>query len=424
MENGMRRLILAVFILIGGGSALSAAPKKPATPKITSVFVTKGDQTVTVAFTTSVKGVPGIATVDQWNIVVFFANKAPTVKPPKVVAPSEVKPSPFQANAVFVTLPEAALADDVQSIVVSFGGSQSPPASAPPKASNSHFMNPKSQNDADNSLTGSYSPAIHSQAQYTISGQGNLAFGPFAKRLYFGATASVATDKRPSADPDSFFVSPLIQCLLKSKRFWNNRAGGLLANWDVAGLEFDRSTTTKTLVSSARVEVPFLVYPAPGKSLGVFSASLYPYIGATAGTNFSNALEPGGSGGVFRGDIGGSIGVVFDQPSVSWMQKISLAGTDTLRIPATSEIYTYTHYISQTGKTVNIPVLSTHLRNHVTGELDFTVAKPFSLSVKYENGVLPPAFKAVNNKVTIGIKIALQQRNGANTKISVNAEAQ
>ena len=286
-----------------------------------------------------------------------------------------------------------------------------------PKASSAPFVPAPSQSEADNYLTGSYSPAIHSAPQYSIDGQGNLDFQVWP-RVYMGAIAKVNTDNRPSADPDSFLVSSQLQWIAKNTRFLHQRAQGILVNWNFAGLEFDRSTTTKTLVSSATAEMPLRLYPAPGKSLGKFTSGIFPFIGLTTGTNLSNALEPNGSGFILRGVFGGALTLTYNMPSVPWMQKISLTGSDTARVPATNEIFTFTHYISSTGKTVSLPVLSTRFRNHATGEVDLTVAKPFSISIKYEDGELPPAFKTVNNKVTIGIKIALQQSRGAQTKIS------
>jgi hypothetical protein len=286
-----------------------------------------------------------------------------------------------------------------------------------PTSGSTLFQPAASQSQADNYLTGSYSPAIHSAPQYSISGQGNLDF-PIGSRVYLGAVASVETDNRPSANPDSFLVSGQLQWIPIYHRFLNDYAQGILVNWDFAGLEFDRATTTKTFVSSATAEMPLRLYPSPKAALGKFTSGLFPFIGATTGTNLSNALEPSGSGFIFRGVFGTSVGLTYNMPSVTWMQKISLTATDTARMPATNEIFTFTHYISATGKTVSLPVLSTRIRNHVTGELDLTIAKPFSISIQYEDGELPPAFKTIDNKVTVGVKIALQQTAGAQTKIS------
>lgn len=314
-------------------------------------------------------------------------------------------------------LPDESLTDHTTSMLVSVSGAQilfTPTAGS--QTSHSFFESAPSQAQSDNYLTGSYSPAIHSAPQYTISGQGRVV-KQLSPKSYFGAVASVETDNRPEANPDSFLVSGLIQSVPIAKPFWGNGvARGMLIDWDVAGLEFDRQTTTETFISSALAEVPLRLYPNPGENFGKVVAALYPEFGLTIGTNLTNALEPSGSGFVFRGLAGGKLSLTL-KPGWKWLQQIGLTGNDIARIPATNEIFTYTHYISATQKTVSLPVLSTKVRNHVTGQLAFTFAKPFSLTVKYEDGELPPAFKTINNKVTIGLSITLRQRTGASTKV-------
>jgi hypothetical protein len=435
---------------------LLAEPKTPPkTPSITAVLAARDTNVITVTFESPVDSIPTIYKTTEWSIIVGYDNKDPTTLKPDLAKASELSTS--------VDLTVTALSwDHVTSIAVYFGGVQKSTQLAPPgkhSQAKSYFTAAAQQSVADNYLTGSYSPAIHSAAQYTISGLGTLTPQLHARwcqtsqalrdshtcNVYFGGTASVETDNRPSADPDSFFVSPLWQWVPISTRFWNCRAQGVLINWDMAGLQFDRSTTTKTLVSSVVMEVPLRVFPPPFKSekpepgksekgghcnvapkmvSSSFNAGVFPYVGISTGGNLSNALQPGGSGFVFDGIVGGLIDLTFKVPKATWLQKVELTGTDTLRLPSTDEIFTYVHYISQTGKTVSLPTLLSKPRNHVKGELDLTVAKPFSISIQYEDGELPPAYKTINNKVTVGIKILLQQSNNAAAKISTNTESQ
>lgn len=420
----MRKLLFLLLPLftLSHSASLGAPQKPPKSPSITDVaFIaatktTPGSNIIQVTFASATGQIPNIYTATSWAVVIFHKNK-----PPETLTPLQVKQNATIATAVELIL-DSALGDDVTSVAASFDGTQAL-AKAPATQSKSYFISAASQSDADNSLTGSYSPAIHSAPQYTISGLGTVAPQLGSSSVYLGATASVNTDNRPSADPDSFFVSALLQWIPRSERFWDDRAQGVLINWDAAGLQFDRSTTTKTFVSSAMMEIPFRIYPAAFKS-STFGAGVFPYVGISTGTNLSNSLQPDGSGFVFDGVVGGMVDITFKVPGATWLQKIELSGTDTLRIPATDEIFTYTHYISQTGKTVSLPTLSTKVRNHVKGELDLTIAKPFSISVQYEDGELPPAYKTINNKVTIGIKVALKQANGAQSKVNLNTESQ
>jgi hypothetical protein len=90
---------------------------------------------------------------------------------------------------------------------------------------------------------------------------------------------------------------------------------------------------------------------------------------------------------------------------------IKVTSDYTARIPAVNEIFTYTNYISATGKTVNLPVLSHQVRNHVKNEIDVPVKGPFTITVKHEYGELPPGFRVVHNTVSIGVTISLFQKN-------------
>jgi hypothetical protein len=413
----MQKVLLLSLPLIFLCQATSQITPQKASkkPSITQIKFSPPNNTIQVSFKTATAGIPDIQNSTKWTVVIFYDDK-----PPANLTPAEVQQDKSLDTSMDLTMSNVSW-DHVTSLAVSFEGTQAL-AQPPAKQAKSYFTAAAQQSDADNSLTGSYSPAIHSATQYTISGLGTVA-PQVSRHLYLGGTASVETDNRPSADPDSFFVSALAQWIPRSSRFLDKRAQGVLINWDIAGLQFDRSTTTKTFVSSAMMEIPLLIYPAPFKT-SKFGAGLFPYVGISAGSNLSNSLQPGGSGFVFDGVVGGLIDLTFKLPSATWLQKVELTGTDTLRIPATDEIFTYTHYISQTGKTVSLPALSTKVRNHVKGELDLTVAKPFSISIQYEDGELPPAYKTINNKVTIGIKVALQQATGAQSKVSINTESQ
>jgi hypothetical protein len=326
----------------------------------------------------------------------------------------------LSALVAVITLPEGTITEHATSLDVSFGTAISPVWSAKQAICSSTFCSASNKSTADNYLSGTYSPAIHSAAQYTIDAKGSyvkqLRLSPF----YMGAIATVSTDQRPSADPDSFLVSGVLQTVLKDtpfnkkSAFWS-RAQTVILNWDFAGLEFDRQTTTKTFISSPIVEIPFRVF---GSSKSTCSMGMFPYFGIETGTNLSNAINPNGSGFVFRGEAGSSISFKIKSKKWKVLSQISMTSNYTARIPAVSEIFTNTHYISETGKTVSLYSMSTQTRNHLKDELDFTVAKPLSITVKHEYGELPPGFRTIHNKVTIGLTLMLFQNNTASSTVS------
>jgi hypothetical protein len=454
-KHYVRNAMVCLGIVIGSIAPLAASPPKKPPKKLDIASVTPTpdpkvpshfDQIVTVAFKSASPGATILAPT-EWSLVlsyddksrVFLQGTSATAWTKTVIggsgqilsAPQVVSPVPMQAggapqiivtpstsftNEVYLALPADAMTNHVTSLQVSFDDVQLQWNPSSTTSQTSLFEAASSQSESDNFLTGSYSPAIHSAAQYTINGQGTLVKEIGLSNVYLGAIATVATDNRPTADPDSFLVSSVLQWVPKATHFWGGVAQGVLLDWDLAGLEFDRQTTTKTFISSPIAEIPLRLYPAPKKAIGHLTAAMYPYFGLETGTNLSNALEPGGSGFVFRGLFGTSLSLT-TKTSWKWLQQIGLTATDTIRIPATNEIFTNTHYISETGKTVSLPVLSTQVRNHVNGQLAFTVAKPFSITVKYEDGELPPGFRTIKNKVTIGLTVTLKQRNGALPKV-------
>jgi len=338
---------------------------------------------------------------------------------PQAEAPPAPPVSHISDYKTLLTLPPGTLTKHVTSLTVDFNGAQSPPWTIKQAACTSVFCTAASKSTADNYLSGLYSPAIHSAAQYTIDFKGSYVKQIALSPVYIGGVATVSTDQRPSADPDSFLVSGVLQVDLKDAPFkqtspiWS-RAQTVLLNWDFAGLEFDRQTTTKTLISSPIIEVPFRVF---GNAKSVCSMGMFPYVGIETGTNLSNALNSSGSGFVFRGELGSSVSFKV-KTKWSFLSAIGITSSYTARIPATSEIFTNTHYISATGKTVSLYSLSTQTRHHLKDELDFTVAKPISITIKHEYGELPPGFRTIHNKVSIGLTVMLFQNNSASSTIS------
>ncbi len=349
--------------------------------------------------------------------VVTKTNALGVVTPPADELPAKQAQSvlfPLQKTAI-VTLPPEVLSKHVTSMLVSFKTAQllwTPT----PAACAATFCAATSKSTSDNYLSGLYSPAIHSTAQYTIDAEGSYVREIDSGKVWIGATATVATDNRPTADPDSFLVSGLIEWVPKAQHFWHDRAEGVLVDWDFAGLEFDRQTTTKTFISSPVAEIPLRIYPAPNADSKV-AFGLFPYFGIETGTNLSNALDPNGSGFVFRGLLGVSASFTV-KTKWKYLSQIGVTSNYTARIPAVGEIFADTHFISATGKTVTLYSISTQVRNHVKDELDFTVAKPFSITIKHEYGELPPGFRKVDNKVSIGLTLMLQQANTAHSQLN------
>ena len=431
------RQLLALMLLVG---VCLASPKgKPQTVTMAAVYFDQSRQEVTVVFKSVPPPATNLSDPTKWTLVVSTNSGVPLVyrgsatnawtitgeSSPRSTTSPLVTVSPNRQYAV-LALPSGALTGKVTSLLASFDSSALFPWSPPSAGSGQMFSAASNKSTSDNYLSGTYSPALHSAAQYTIDGKGSLVeqtslFGLLnhwrltRQRVSIGATATVATDNRPTADPDSYLVSGLIEWAVKNQRFWGQRAQGVLLNWDFAGLEFDRKTTTKTFISSPVAEIPIRLSAAP-KPGSHFFLGMFPYFGVETGTNLSNAINSNGSGFLLRGLLGSSVSLT-ETTNLKWLPKIEVSCNYTARVPTTNEIFTNTHYISETGKTVSLPVMSSQVRHHVTDELDLTVAKPFSITIKHEYGELPPGFRTVDNKITIGLTVMLQQNNTPHSKI-------
>jgi hypothetical protein len=66
---------------------------------------------------------------------------------------------------------------------------------------------------------------------------------------------------------------------------------------------------------------------------------------------------------------------------------------------------------------VDVPSLSTKARNYVKSEIDFVLVKSLSFSITHEHGELPPAFRVIGNKVTIGLTYSLAVNRGASDSL-------
>ena len=372
---------------------LSNVPKdfKPETVEW-DVFVVHDDGTA----------VPFQSSGGSWTV-----NGASTTQPP---APGHELLTKEDTDAFSLYLPAGALSN-LGSLVVSlkipagtsavFDGKAYP--YTPPKKACSFLLCPAADK-AGSAIyaTGLYSPAFNSQAQYTIDAEGVLTFPVYRSRLRLGGSFNVATDNRPSADPDSYIVSGLLDWYIKASPW--KRIQYVLLRTNVGEYEFDRQTTTKTIVSS-----PVLDFPVRLRHKGGLNTSLLPYLGVEVGSNFSNAIASGGSGLVFRGLMGSGFNGTLKTPW-KFLSQIGITANYNVRLPSTNEVFTNLHYISATGKTISLPVYSTQARHHLTDELDITLQKPLALTIKHEYGELPPGFRKIDNKISIGLTVMLSHK--------------
>ena len=271
------------------------------------------------------------------------------------------------------------------------------PAEKPSKASSDIYLN------------GTYSPAINSAAQYSIETSIGLLFplAPSSEANYgsLGFLGTVNSDKRPNVDPDSYRVFGVYQRALNKEPHWPLE--GILFTGLIAGAEFDRKANNVNFISSPIFDFPIRLR-GEIHNKGSLVPVLTPELGMEFGNNFRNAINPNGQGFIARGLAGATLGVDF-KSKVAFFQSLHLANTYRVRLPVFAEVYTLTT-TNAAGKSVDVPSLSTQARHYIKDELDFVLWKPLSFAITHEYGTLPPAFRLIDQKVSIGFTFALQPK--------------
>jgi hypothetical protein len=254
----------------------------------------------------------------------------------------------------------------------------------------------------------SYSPGINGPQQYSIDTSIGLLFplDAEAKADYgsLGFLAAVKTDKRATADPDSYRLFGVYQRGLTHKAYWPVQ--GLLFTWLIGGVEFERQAKNTNFISSPLLDFPIRLRGRINDKKAVVPV-LIPELGMEVGNNFGNAVNSSGQGAIARGVLGGNLSLTFN-PKLKLFQGIHLTSSYKLRLPAKAEVFTDTT-TNASGKTVDVPFLSTKPRHYIKNELGFTLWDPISFTITHEYGAIPPAFRLVDHKVSVGFTLALQQ---------------
>jgi hypothetical protein len=272
---------------------------------------------------------------------------------------------------------------------------------APPKS------NDKPSKSSDIYLSGTYSPGIHSAPQYTIDSAVGLLFPikPSSTTNYgsWGFLGTVKSDKRRTADPDSYRFYGVYQKVLNKKPHWPLE--GVLFTWLAGGLESDSKANNLNFISSPLLDFPIRLRGRITSKKQLVPV-LTPEIGVELGNNFTNAVTSTGTGFIARGVLGASLSTDY-KPALPLFQNIHVGSSYKVRLPAQPEVYTLT-VTNASGKQVDAPFFSTQARHYIKNEIDFGLWKPLSFTVTHEYGTLPPAFRLVDNKVTVGFTVAIQ----------------
>jgi|HubBroStandDraft_2_1064218.scaffolds.fasta_scaffold51167_2 hypothetical protein len=367
----------------------------------------------------------------QANPILLTTTPAFYKRPNGTTDPGQVRLTPPAARP---------LSDDIAVLLVQFdpqgigltGMWKSParatpaPTSKPPVKENpDRFVAATSKQNAAIYFSGLYSPGIGSPPQYSIDAVVNPQFhlstlNPCNPSL--GLNAQIKTDKRPTVDPDSYFVSPtyssfVIGCGADSTARFSGRS--VYFTWNILGPEFEAKGKDLNVVTAPMLSNFFRLWPLPSTATTTketITAYLSPTIGIEFGTNTENGLEPNGSGTVFRGVAGADFSARYLPPKNWFFTKILLSSSYRVRIPAFPEISTNTVTIPGSTKTKDVYSLSTAARNTVQSELDFMLTSAWGITLKQQYGRIPPAFRLVDNSASIGLVFMYSQAGNGKQK--------
>jgi hypothetical protein len=373
---------------------------------IVKAYVSHNTHEVFVTFSVTAPPIDeGPAAAGQWEVQVQIGDgTAATITVQDVrIATS---PAGVKTDIVILTLPNDAPLDGWSSVLVTYkpGGPKTYRFLGTPRDKKKKVVGADSKDDADVYLSGTYSPRIHSPAQYSY----DVAVGyglPYYSSNHAnwgrpGLSIIAAADQRPNVDPDSYYAGALWQAY--PKPLPSGILQGIVFQLDLGG-EFARkklgSSKTKTsnfLGPSPRLDFPLLLY----RRNGVFVTAT-PTIGLEWGTNFQNEVDPHGSG-AFQRWLGGADVAFIYKPKKPFRYSFSLSSGWRGRYLQKQEIDTSSVFNPSTQDFDFSFSLTKKPRNHIQSKFDWKWSEFFGLTASHEVGAVPPIYNYVDHSVSVG----------------------
>jgi hypothetical protein len=263
----------------------------------------------------------------------------------------------------------------------------------------------KTKNDSNVYISGTFAPAGGSSPTYTIDSKGNYMLHSFAKGGYtVSATGDVDTDKKKTADPDSFHWAIPVQYV---------STANYTVQFPTIGMELDKKGNVVNLVSAPNITYGLgHVFLTPDtKNPGAKKVSASIGLDLSGGVEFGSNLVNdytvanktlGGQGWFFRGVPSASAYLII--PKVLHLSKISVTSSYIARIPTTDEVFIETRHTAKP-----FPELTDRTRNFVQNAVNFMITDYVGIQIKHQYGSLPPAFSFVQNSGSIGLVFTLKE---------------
>lgn len=273
-----------------------------------------------------------------------------------------------------------------------------PAGDEPPSFWSLLFAPPDPSKDPNYSLSFTVVPAVGSKPTYTIDGSIHHRIWRHSPNdFHFNAVTK--TDSSNKADPDSFN--------------WNlswlrvtSAPVSLKSNF--VGMEFDKNANVMNEIS----DLGFIWQRLGGKTAAsgdlIYSWTFQVNAAVELGDNIKNEFTIAnqaphrGTGFIFRGAP--RVRFDFAIPTSNPKHAIIFNSTYTVRLPARDELFLETRHSQDP-----VPLLGTNPRHYVENNLTFKVTDYFGFKFQHSYGDLPPTFKFVDNKGSIGIVFQAMQ---------------
>jgi hypothetical protein len=241
-------------------------------------------------------------------------------------------------------------------------------------------------------------PAVGAKPLYSIDGSiHHKIVGNVPTELDLTATAK--TDSSNKADLDSFtWGLPLIY----------QPQGSIGLGASLTGMEFDKSANVMNEISGGSINFTHFAHKKDTHNHVIFSWGVQLQAGIEIGDNFKNeftiANQPNqrGTGLILRGVPNARFDFVV--PTSNPKHAIIFNSSYTVRLPLRDELFLETRHSQDP-----VPSVGTSPRHYLENNLTFKITDFFGFKFQHTYGALPPTFKFVDNKGSIGIVFQAMQ---------------
>jgi hypothetical protein len=255
------------------------------------------------------------------------------------------------------------------------------------------FTAAKGKTDADIYFKGSATAARKSGPVYSI--EARFSYLQSLRRAgAIGGTFTFVSDEGSKVDPDSITAAGSYE-----KIFVLGPSTGIILRSDFIGGEFDKKNKTQNLTTGLETTLVL-----PSKRLGETTFATVDFTaGFDAGHNYKHELNPNGLGNFWRPKVG--VNAYLLALNTPLFNRISLNSEYKLRLPQSAEPFT------ERINGENITSLTKRPRHYFGTDLNLLFTSAYGITISYRYGSLPPAFKLVDHKVSIGFTLQLKQAN-------------